>query len=653
MSIDSHQSSVSHVWFWTILLLCGLGGRMIRRQRTGTANRLVHAQPGLHVHALQYSQSFEQNTSSGEDRSLRSGESAATPVTSNLSKAETAADDNATLSENGSTGQARHGIGPPTRDNNGLEPTQMVPGVAVPDAITIRSNDMERLGNEAFLVLATDTRTPRRCNVGREQYYETEEAVETAPTEEQRSLLTVIALLALSGGGVSAKENVRGTLPVDSQSSETEKLDLHDHATIISMANAQSERDTTESSILECGTSMPVKGRVQYNSDEEQQEVLTATNDHGNLICTMNSRSDNDMDTSGGDGANSPVDTLFLASSIETNPSVGSTKYDNYRFASNDEADKSLTSWRGRNASYLYELENEVLEAGNRIDESLKEVLNMFEESLKPPSEVYTQVEEELSFAASDLSLHTNKLSVKGCHESDTETTGPDVFFECNPAMQGEHEPAAIEAPSLWNYEATVCISAPDTCDMILTLLRMSVALATQIDRSMQEVMNMSATQSLKGGDRHSDREEDVSLTDSSLFFPTLGTPHQSAPGPAFEGVQWCNEEPAPVRSLAVGGTGFKGDEWGAMTQGAYSFCCNQGTDGTSYTGDGMTPIDSALSFDGAEQLAIQNVTHFSWDTFGAEFVAPELAKDYSNGRPWYGSKGIVEKWADWIVQHA
>ncbi|CAB9516781.1 Triacylglycerol Lipase [Seminavis robusta] len=133
----------------------------------------------------------------------------------------------------------------------------------------------------------------------------------------------------------------------------------------------------------------------------------------------------------------------------------------------------------------------------------------------------------------------------------------------------------------------------------------------------------------------------------------TLGTPHQSAPGPAFEGVQWCNEEPAPVRSLAVGGTGFKGDEWGAMTQGAYSFCCNQGTDGTSYTGDGMTPIDSALSFDGAEQLAIQNVTHFSWDTFGAEFVAPELAKDYSNGRPWYGSKGIVEKWADWIVQHA
>ena len=133
----------------------------------------------------------------------------------------------------------------------------------------------------------------------------------------------------------------------------------------------------------------------------------------------------------------------------------------------------------------------------------------------------------------------------------------------------------------------------------------------------------------------------------------TLGTPHESALGPAFEGIQWCNREASsPVRSLAVGGTGFEGGDWGALTQGAYSFCCPKGTDGTTYTGDGITPIQSALALPGAELMSLQGVTHFCWsDVFGGSFVAPELTKDHKAGRPWYGSKGVVEKWADWIVR--
>jgi triacylglycerol esterase/lipase EstA (alpha/beta hydrolase family) len=130
----------------------------------------------------------------------------------------------------------------------------------------------------------------------------------------------------------------------------------------------------------------------------------------------------------------------------------------------------------------------------------------------------------------------------------------------------------------------------------------------------------------------------------------TLGTPHQSAPGPAFEGVRWVNKEPAPVRSLAVGGTGFKGGEWGGLTAGAYSFCCPNGSDGSSYTGDGMTPLFSSLALEGAEQMSLDNVHHFCWsDTFGGDLVAPELTKDHKEGRPWYGSADIVEKWATWI----
>ena len=134
----------------------------------------------------------------------------------------------------------------------------------------------------------------------------------------------------------------------------------------------------------------------------------------------------------------------------------------------------------------------------------------------------------------------------------------------------------------------------------------------------------------------------------------TLGTPHVSAPSAAFEGIQWCNQEVPNVPALAVGGTGFKGDSWGALTQGAYNFCCPDGTDGTSYDGDGMTPLFSSLGMNGAEQMVVEGVGHFHWsDVFGGGLVAPELTKDHKEGRPWYGSEEIVDQWVSWVLKQS
>jgi len=135
----------------------------------------------------------------------------------------------------------------------------------------------------------------------------------------------------------------------------------------------------------------------------------------------------------------------------------------------------------------------------------------------------------------------------------------------------------------------------------------------------------------------------------------TLGTPHVTAPGPAFEGIKWVNQDQnnkLPVRSLAVGGTGFMGgNNWGALTQGAYQFCCPNGSDGSTYDGDGVTPIFSSLSLPGADQMTVKGVTHFCWDVFGGDLVAPELTKDYKNGRNWYGSDDILDQWAPWLLE--
>ena len=82
----------------------------------------------------------------------------------------------------------------------------------------------------------------------------------------------------------------------------------------------------------------------------------------------------------------------------------------------------------------------------------------------------------------------------------------------------------------------------------------------------------------------------------------------------------------------------------------AYSFCCPDGSDGSSYDGDGVTPVFSALGMEGADRMVLDGVGHFCWsDVFGGDLVAPELTRAHREGRPWYGSNGAVEKWAPWI----
>lgn len=134
----------------------------------------------------------------------------------------------------------------------------------------------------------------------------------------------------------------------------------------------------------------------------------------------------------------------------------------------------------------------------------------------------------------------------------------------------------------------------------------------------------------------------------------TLGSPHGNAPGPAFKGVEWVNRESIPpnVRALAVSGSGYKGCSSGQLTQSAYSFCCDKGTDGTGYDGDGVTPVFSALAMEGAETMVLDGrVTHFPWsDVFGGDIFAPDLAKMHKEeGLPWYGSDTALDQWAGWL----
>ena len=137
----------------------------------------------------------------------------------------------------------------------------------------------------------------------------------------------------------------------------------------------------------------------------------------------------------------------------------------------------------------------------------------------------------------------------------------------------------------------------------------------------------------------------------------TLGSPHGNAPGPAFKGVEWVNAEKLDdgnFRALAVAGRGYPGDASGALTQGAYSFCCPNGSDGTAYDGDGVTPDFSALAMTdyiaGADTMVLEDVGHFRWsEVFGGDLVAPELTRMHAEGRPWYGDDAIIEKWAGWL----
>lgn len=131
----------------------------------------------------------------------------------------------------------------------------------------------------------------------------------------------------------------------------------------------------------------------------------------------------------------------------------------------------------------------------------------------------------------------------------------------------------------------------------------------------------------------------------------TLGTPHKNAPGAAFKGVEWINREEGKhpnIRALAVSGSGFKGDSSGELTENAYSFCdC---VPSESCDGDGVTPIESALAFEGAEKLILKGrVTHFPWsDVFGGDLFAPDLAKIHKEEKvPWYAD--VLDQYVGFI----
>lgn len=72
----------------------------------------------------------------------------------------------------------------------------------------------------------------------------------------------------------------------------------------------------------------------------------------------------------------------------------------------------------------------------------------------------------------------------------------------------------------------------------------------------------------------------------------------------------------------------LEGDSSGQFTKNSYSFCSPSGSDGSSYDGDGVTPIKSALAIKeytpNADTLMLDDVAHFCWsDVFGGEQVAP------------------------------
>lgn len=136
----------------------------------------------------------------------------------------------------------------------------------------------------------------------------------------------------------------------------------------------------------------------------------------------------------------------------------------------------------------------------------------------------------------------------------------------------------------------------------------------------------------------------------------TLGTPHAEGKGVPFATVAWANREtalPSGVRCLAVAATGTPGDSSGELTRGAYSFCTPSGEGGELLDGDGVTTTESALAFRGAETMTLDGVTHYPFSAPGpvADLVAPELTKAFKEGKPWYGSDGVREKWSTWLLE--
>ncbi|GFH49909.1 hypothetical protein CTEN210_06385 [Chaetoceros tenuissimus] len=136
----------------------------------------------------------------------------------------------------------------------------------------------------------------------------------------------------------------------------------------------------------------------------------------------------------------------------------------------------------------------------------------------------------------------------------------------------------------------------------------------------------------------------------------TLGSPNANAPGAAFKSIEWINREEIPdnVRALAVAGKGFQGDKCGTFTKNAYSFCCSEGSDGSQYDGDGVTPVFSALAMEGknCDKLVLEgDILHFSFaDTFGGDLFTGDLARmQRERDLSWYASDEAMDQWVGWL----
>ena len=133
----------------------------------------------------------------------------------------------------------------------------------------------------------------------------------------------------------------------------------------------------------------------------------------------------------------------------------------------------------------------------------------------------------------------------------------------------------------------------------------------------------------------------------------TLGTPHQVGAGVPFYSVEWINREPLPtdVRVLAVGGSGTGGTD-NSVSGGAYSFCTPEGSGGDALDGDGLTTVDSAVGLPGAQTRILEGVTHYPWTKAPlADQLVPELAAEFRNGKPWYGSDEVLPDWLPWLLE--
>ena len=142
--------------------------------------------------------------------------------------------------------------------------------------------------------------------------------------------------------------------------------------------------------------------------------------------------------------------------------------------------------------------------------------------------------------------------------------------------------------------------------------------------------------------------------------------------------VEWARKTTLSptVRALAVAGSGYRGEisepEWiqnvpevardliresatgPDFTYQSYTFCLSESelrNGSETITGDGGTPIQCALDFEGAEAMELEQVSHAP-DYFLGWIVAPKLWQSLRSGNDWYGSGAALEAWCEWLVDN-